>query len=196
MGRNLEADVMAETAHTPTPSRIERRVLRACEAAGELVAYWGYKSIHGRIWALLALRRGPLSQTEIAERLGVSRSLVSTAITELAGFGVVRATGEHRNAPYEAVIDVWPAITDTLRSREWMLLETTRLTLESALEEAQLEEEGEYSAARIQLLLSMVQSIQRLLNLVISIRRPNSVAVVKEWVKSVIGLIETMRRFR
>ena len=45
------------------------------------------------------------------EVLGVSRSLVSLAISELTDYGLVRATSEARNAPWEATWDVWPTIT-------------------------------------------------------------------------------------
>lgn len=176
--------------------RVERRVLHVCDAFGTVVEYWGYKSINGRIWALLALQEQPMSQARIAEVLGVSRSLVSTTITELAGYGVVRARGEHRNAPYEAVLDIWPAVTDVLRAREWLHLESARLALEGALEEAQLGPSGPYSARRIRILLAMVGAVQKLLGLVIRIRQPQAVASVKDWVKSVIELIDSLRRLR
>jgi DNA-binding transcriptional regulator GbsR (MarR family) len=175
---------------------VERRVLQVCNAFGTLVEYWGFKSINGRVWVLLALQDRPMAQARIAETLGVSRSLVSGTITELAGFGVVRPAGDHRNAPYEAVLDIWPAVTDTLRAREWMLLESARLTLDGALEEVKLGPRGPYSARRITLLLSMVAAIQKLLSLLMSIRQPRAVASVKEWVKSVIGLIDSLRGLR
>jgi len=176
--------------------QVERRVLHVCDAFGQVVEYWGFKSINGRIWALLALQEEPMAQARIAEVLGVSRSLISTAMTELAGYGVVRPSGEHRNAPYEAVLDIWPAVTDVLRTREWMHLESARMALEGALEETRIGPSGPYSARRIQLLLAMIGAVQRLLGLVIRIRQPQAVASVKEWVKSVISLIDSLRGLR
>lgn len=178
--------------------RLERRILHVCDATGTLVEYWGFKSIMGRVWTLLAVQNEPMAQTQIAEVLGVSRSLVSATITELGTYGLVRATEEHRNAPYEAVMDVWPAITDTLRAREWMLLESTRLALEAAIEEADLGPgtQGSYSTQRMKLLLKMIKAIQRLLGLVISIRKPDALQNVSGWVKSVIELIDTLRKLR
>lgn len=189
-----DADTSGSSA--AASERMERRVLQVCDAAGTLVEYWGFKSTMGRVWALLALRDGPLSQTQVAETLGVSRSLVSGTITELASYGVVRPVGEHRNAPYEAVLDVWPAITDTLRQREWIFLETARLSLEAAIDEAQYGGQGPYSVERMKLILGMIVAVQRLLGLVISIRKPDVVANVREWVGSVTQLIETLRRMR
>lgn len=173
--------------------RLERRVLHVCNAAGTLVEYWGFKSIMGRVWTLLALHPGPLPQIEIAERLSVSRSLVSGTITELSRYGLVRAVNEHRNAPYEAVLDVWPAVTDVLRTREWMFLETAKLALEGAIEEAQ-DGAGPYSLERMRLLLGMVSAVQRLLGLVISVRRPNALANVRDWVSNMTKLIESLRK--
>lgn len=175
---------------------MERRVLQVCAAAGTLVEYWGFKSIMGRVWALLALHPEPLPQTKIADVLGVSRSLVSGTITELMSYGVVRPVGQHRNAPYAAVVDVWPAITDTLRQREWMFLESARLALEAAIEEAQVGPRGPYSVERMRLLLGMIVAVQKLLGLVISVRTPNVVANVTDWVRSVTTLIDTLRKMR
>ncbi len=176
--------------------RMERRILQVCDAAGTLVEYWGFKSIMGRVWALLFVHREPLPQAKIAETLGVSRSLVSGTITELMQYGLVHPVGSHRNAPYEVQVDVWPAITDVLRQREWIFLESARLALEAAIEEAQLGGAGSYSVERMRLLLGMVGAVQRLLGLVIKIRQPQVVANAKEWVQSVIKLIDALRQMR
>src|SRR5690349_15490510 len=102
---------------------VDRAVGRAASAVGEFIAYWGFKSIHGRLWTLLAVSVEPQSQASLARACGVSRALVSASIDELTSYGLVRAVGEGRNAPYVAVFDVWPTIADVLRSREWMLIE-------------------------------------------------------------------------
>ena len=124
-------------AASPAPGtdRLGAKVRHVCEAVGDFIAYWGFKAIHGRIWTLLALRREPMSQVEVADFLQVSRSLVSGAMSELVEHGLVRPLSEHRNAPYEAVVDIWPTISDVLRDREWMLIEAARLALEGAVEE-------------------------------------------------------------
>ncbi|MEZ6186233.1 MAG: hypothetical protein R3F62_14655 [Planctomycetota bacterium] len=176
--------------------RMERRIIQVCDASGSLVEYWGFKSIMGRVWTLLALRDGPMHQTRIADTLGVSRSLVSGTITDLMQYGLVRAVGEGRNAPYEAVVDVWPAVTDVLRTREWILLETARMALEAALEEAQASPPSGYSLARIRFLLGMVKAVQSLLNLVLSVRRPGATAGLKGWVGTMKSLIDNLRSVR
>lgn len=177
----------------PMQERMERRILQVCDASGSLVEYWGFKSIMGRVWTLLALRDAPMHQTRIADTLGVSRSLVSGTITDLMQYGLVRAVGEGRNAPYEAVVDVWPAVTDVLRTREWILLEKARMALEAALEEVQASPPSGFSATRIRFLLGMVKAVQSLLNLVLSVRRPGTAAGIKGWVGTMKSLIRTVR---
>lgn len=176
--------------------RMERRILQVCDASARLVEYWGFKSSMGRVWTLLALRDGPMHQTRIAETLGVSRSLVSGTITDLAEYGLVRSVGEGRNAPYEAVVDVWPAISDVLRTREWILLEQARLALEALQDEVQDSPNAGYSAQRIRFLLTMVKTVQGLLNLVLSVRRPGASAGLRGWVRNMKGLIESLRNLR
>ena len=116
------------------------------------------------MWTLLALRNEPLAQNQIVEALGVSKALVSSAISELGGYGLVQPVSERRNAPYVAVIDIWPVISRILREREWMLIERARVALEATLEEAEIQRrygtQINYDVSRIQLLLSITESAQ------------------------------------
>jgi DNA-binding transcriptional regulator GbsR (MarR family) len=153
--------------------------------------------VQGRVWTLLALRKEPLSQVEIAELLGVSRSLVSTTVAELTRLGLLRAVGDHRNAPYEAILDVWPTIGDILRNREWMIVETARLALEAAIEESELAEElGEqtpWSTSRMRLLLTMTEMAQALLRILIAIRVPKSIEGFGEWIRKASAFFQAFR---
>jgi DNA-binding transcriptional regulator GbsR (MarR family) len=165
---------------------LDRQVLRICDAVGEFIAYWGFKSASGRVWALLALHREPLTQVEIAEMLGVSRALVSTTMAELVDRGLARPLGASRKAPYQAVIDVWPSISEVLRSREWQLVERARLAFESAIEQAEFEassgREVRYDVDRMRSLLTMTEMAQHFLRTVISLRAPTSAKRLSSWV--------------
>ena len=125
----VDESIGVESARSEPHDPLARSVLQVGQAAGSFIEYWGFKAIHGRIWTVLALHIEPLSQTEICELLGVSRSAVSTAMAELVEFGLVRPVDGHRHAPYEAILDIWPAVAEVLRSREWMLLESARVAL-------------------------------------------------------------------
>lgn len=170
---------------TESTDRLTGRVVDVCDAVGHFIESWGFRSIHGRVWTLLALSRRPLAQAEVAERLGVSRSLVSLAITELAGFGLVRPMGPERQAPWEAVLDVWPIITDVLRSREWMLMERARLALEAAHNEAEDRVRAgdpiAWDHQRIRWLLLMTEFAQTTLRAIMNVRMPRSVDALSSW---------------
>jgi DNA-binding transcriptional regulator GbsR (MarR family) len=170
----------------PRPTdRLTPRVLAACDAVGAFIEGWGFRSIHGRVWTFLVLAKKPIPQTEIAEVLGVSRSLVSLAISELTEHGLVRAVGTHRNAPYEASLDVWPTITGVLRAREWMLIERARVALEGLILEAEFAADTGtptmYDLPRMRLLLRMTELAQTVLRALLAIRMPHSFDAFAKW---------------
>jgi DNA-binding transcriptional regulator GbsR (MarR family) len=156
--------------------RLEKRVLHVCDRAGAFIEWWGFKAIHGRVWTLLALHQGPMPQNMIAQTLGVSRALVSQAISELLDFGLVQPVSDHRNAPYEATVDVWPTISDILRTREWMLLESARVALESAINEARLQRAAGHTVTfdieQMRMLMRMTESAQAFLKMIVGLRMP------------------------
>lgn len=182
------------------PDRLTRSVLHVCDAVGAFIEYWGFKNIHGKVWTLLVLSDDPLSQAEVAEVLGVSRSLISATVAELAQKGLIKPVGEHRNAPYEASMDVWPVIKDVLRSREWMLLETTRLALEASIEEAEIADaEGRsmpYHLGRMKMLLAMTELSQALLRILFAMGVPRSIEGFSEWVQRASSLVGSFRNAR
>lgn len=177
--------------------RITRHVLRVCDTVGAFIEYWGFKAILGRVWTLLMLRAGPMSQAEIAAIFGVSRSLVSGTIAELSRLGLVRLAGKGRNAPYMAVVDVWPTISGVLRSREWMLVESARMAMEAALEELNLgKRDGRpvpYDSVRIKTLLGMTEVAQALLRLLIGLRQTPSLRSFRSWFQSATSLLASVR---
>src|SRR5699024_2798703 len=93
---------------------LTQRVLDVCERTGDFIAWWGFRAIHGRVWTLLALLDRPLAQRDIAELLGVSRGLISGAITELEDWNLVERVSADRRAPVVANVDVWPVISHVL----------------------------------------------------------------------------------
>jgi DNA-binding transcriptional regulator GbsR (MarR family) len=186
-------DKSAAAGSSPGGDRLSAKVRQVCEAVGDFIEYWGFKAIHGRIWTLLTLRHEPMSQVEIADFLQVSRSLVSGAVAELVQHGLVRPLSDHRNAPYEAVVDIWPTISDVLRDREWMLIETARLALEGAVEELELARSADYDLDRTRFLLSMTEMAQAFLRLLIGIRVPRKLEGLGDWLKNSSNFIRKLR---
>jgi DNA-binding transcriptional regulator GbsR (MarR family) len=191
---------MARASEVPSHgrTRLDRRIDDVCDAAGAFIEYWGFKHVLGRAWAHLALHVGPMSQVDLSERMGISRSLMSGVVAELEKRGLVRAVSQHRNAPFEANMDVWPTIAEVLRSREWMLLERARNALEAAIEEAELAiAAGElipYDVARMRLLLAMTDAAQSFLRMLIGMRLPRAVESFGGWVAKAATIIQSIRR--
>lgn len=97
---------MTEIAVRPDalPPAIERFVV----AWGEMGEAWGVNRSVSQIHALLYVSDRPLSADEIAERLRLARSNVSTSLRELLAWSLVRrvsALGERRDF-YEAEADM------------------------------------------------------------------------------------------
>ena len=180
--------------------RLERRILAVCDAAGSFIEYWGFKSIHGRIWSYLALRGMPIAQVEVARALGVSRASISLAMADLVDYGLVRPSGGNRNAPYEAVVDIWPVISDVLREREWMLIESARVALEALLEEVELTEsfgeKSDYDASRIRLLLNLTSAAQSFLRVLVSLRVPRAMDLLGTGLRKVSSVVQSLRDVR
>ena len=191
-----------DSTREPNTSRdhMTARVLQACDSVGDFIAWWGFKAIHGRVWTLLALRAAPMSQAEISRTLSVSRALVSGAIGELMGYGLVRSVGQGRTAPYEAVMDVWPVISDVLRDREWMMLESARVSLEAAVEEAELAADmgGEtpWSLERMRVLLGLTEMAQTFLKILIKLRLPRSNDALGSWLTRATSFMTNLRRLQ
>ena len=176
------------------------RVLQVCDTVGSFIAWWGFKAIHGRVWTLLALRGSPMSQAEISRTLSVSRALVSGAVGELMAYGLVRSVGVGRTAPCEAVMDVWPVISDVLREREWMMLESARVSLEAAVEEAELVQdtgaEMAWSLERMRVLLGLTEMAQTFLKILIKLRLPRSNDALGAWLGRASTFMATLRRLQ
>src|ERR1700726_1085527 len=80
------------------PSKLEPWEALVVDAVGSVIEFWGFKSNHGRIWALLYLRGTPLSALQLQTELGLSKGAVSMVTRELEQWGVVnrvRVPGAH-----------------------------------------------------------------------------------------------------
>lgn len=105
----------------------DQRVLGACaelsglaDQIGEFIQYWGFKKVHGRIWAHLFLSKVPFDAMDIRRRLNISKALVSLSVRDLIHYGVIREAGKSERGTilYEANPDIREAIFNVLRTRE------------------------------------------------------------------------------
>ncbi|MGC6417552.1 MAG: GbsR/MarR family transcriptional regulator [Bradymonadia bacterium] len=176
---------------------LKARQLDVCDAIGDFIEYWGFKRIHGRVWALVALSAQPLPQVEIAQQLGVSRSLVSGVVAELVERGLLRPTEAKRNTPYTAMTDFWPTVAAVLRSREWLLLEKVKIALEGFLVEYErmpAESDVTFNVSRVRNLTKMTETAQSFLRLVIGFPSTAGSERVSAWMSHVGSLLKRFAR--
>jgi DNA-binding transcriptional regulator GbsR (MarR family) len=121
-------------ARSKTPNEEENLRVFA-NSVGDFIRYWGFRRIHGQLWAQIYLSKENLSGAELTARLRVSKALVSPALKELERHGLIRTSYDgNKTKRYSAEPDVLAVIKDVLLSRESKLIEKAARSL-SGLEE-------------------------------------------------------------
>ena len=98
------------------PRAVEEFVLRWGDMGGQ----WGVNRSVAQIHALLYLSDRPLTAEEIASKLGIARSNVSTSLRELISWNLIRRVpvfGDRRDH-FEAETDLWQMATRVAQGRK------------------------------------------------------------------------------
>ncbi len=134
---------------------------------GQFMEYWGFKSIHGRIWAHIYTSKEPLDSIELMKRLRVSKGLMSMAMRELIQYEVVKAdhVGRHGSTFYVSNPDLLKVITGVLRIRETKMIVQAQKACE-ALQKLKLNEmeSAGLEPQKIQTVLDLTLSAKFLLD--------------------------------
>ena len=98
----------------------ENLLAQVAENVGFFIEYWGFKSIHGRVWTLVYLSKEPISTPEIVAKLGVSKGLISMAVNELLEYGLILPAKKvsHGAQTYVHADDVATVVRKILEQRE------------------------------------------------------------------------------
>jgi DNA-binding transcriptional regulator GbsR (MarR family) len=91
---------------------------------GDFIRYWGFRRIHGAIWAQLYLSKTPLSCTDLTLKLGLSKALISPALDELCQYQLIyeAPAPNEKTKIYQATEDINKVIKNILRTRESTIL--------------------------------------------------------------------------
>ena len=91
---------------------------------GEFIEYWGFKNVHGRIWAHIYVAARPLDAGDLVELLGISKALVSMSLSDLMDYDVIQIAGksERGTVIYQSNPNVVSVVMGVLRKRERKLL--------------------------------------------------------------------------
>ena len=92
------------------------------DAIGEVIAHWGFKKNHGRIWTFLFLQECPLSSSEIRLELGLSKGAASMLLNDLEEWNIVLREGGERQRKYRANDELLTMISNVFQTRENALL--------------------------------------------------------------------------
>ncbi len=117
---------------TPLP-RLSPPVKRLIRSVGQFIDYWGFMRLQGEMWALVFISRQPLTASDVAKLLGVSKASVSLAMKELVEYEVIYQPGDskRRNLPLIANEDLTQVIIGVLRLREKQLIQQTIASFDS-----------------------------------------------------------------
>lgn len=94
------------------------------ELVGEFIQYWGFKSIHGKIWLHLYLSEYPLDAKDLMSRLSISKALVSISLRDLLLYDVILedGIGPEGTRTYSANSDIKSVVEQVLRAREKVMM--------------------------------------------------------------------------
>ena len=158
--------------------------MRAAEAMGRLMEFWGFRRHMGRLWTILYLSPEPMTTAELSETLRLSSSAVSLSLGELVHWGAVRKTwrpGERKDF-YQAESSVWKLLRRVYERRELNLIREAIEAFGDAqrhLDETRSQLSGEdrrrvdYMHKRLSRLSALSKSGERLVRLLVAGRAIN-----------------------
>jgi len=111
----------------------KKELLETVENIGLFMQYWGFKSVHGKIWAYIYISEEPVSTPQIVEFLGVSKGLVSVAINELLEYKLIIQAEKTKYGALTYLAPDNPAATvrEVLKHREINILSEVENSLNS-----------------------------------------------------------------
>ena len=158
--------------------------LRAADAMGRLMEFWGFRRHMGRLWTILYLSPEPMTTAELSDTLQLSSSAVSLSLGELVRWGAVRKTwlpGERKDF-YRAESNVWKLLRRVYERRELNLVREASdafLDAQRFLDEARDQLDGrdrervEYMRKRVSRLRALTKTGERLVRLLVAGRALN-----------------------
>ncbi len=156
----------------PIATTAEINKLRALsESVGDFIRYWGFRRIHGQIWTQVFLSKTSLSGAELTQRLGVSKALISPALSELESYGlIVMSEDGKKTKRYSAVPDVIPVIKKILKEREAKIIATAQEEFEAVrkLHNKKGDQDSILENQRLEELGQMISLAQFALNFIVA----------------------------
>ena len=141
----------------------ESVVERFIGAWGSMGTMWGINRSVARVHGLLIITDRPWTLDEISERLGISRSNVSTSLKELRSWNVVKKTTQHgdRKEYFICEEDVWQMLFSIMKERKRRELDPLVENVSASRRDAEHQPEG-IALQRLQEMDSMLTTLNSL----------------------------------
>jgi DNA-binding transcriptional regulator GbsR (MarR family) len=160
------------------PPAIERFVVHW----GEMGTAWGVNRSVAQIHALLYVSDEPMTAEDIAERLGMARSNVSTSLRELVGWSLVRrghAMGDRRDY-FEAEADMFEMVRRIAMGRKVREIDPALSVLRACLAEAKCDPRVSAAARRrLSAMLSFTETVDKSFNEIMALPAATLMTLLK-----------------
>ena len=160
------------------PGAVERFVLHW----GDLGGQWGVNRSVSQIQALLYLSERPLTAEEIAGKLGLARSNVSTSIRELMAWNLIRRVpvkGDRREH-FEAETDLWEIATRIAAVRKERELDPAIDALKACVADAERDPKlHPVAGKRLKDMLGFVETLDRWHAQMLTVPKPKLAALIR-----------------
>ena len=160
------------------PGAVERFVLHW----GDLGGQWGVNRSVSQIQALLYLSERPLTAEEIASKLGLARSNVSTSIRELMAWNLIRRVpvkGDRREH-FEAETDLWEIAMRIAAVRKERELDPAIDALKACVADAERDSKlHPVAGRRLKDMLGFVETLDRWHAQMLTVPKPKLAALIR-----------------
>jgi DNA-binding transcriptional regulator GbsR (MarR family) len=160
------------------PETLERFILHW----GDMGSQWGVNRSVSQIHALLYLSERPLTAEEIAEKLGLARSNVSTSIRELMTWDLIRRVpvkGDRRDH-FEAETDLWEIAMRIAAMRKERELDPAVDALRACATGADRDPKlHPVAARRLRDMLAFVETLDRWYAQMLTVPKPKLAALIR-----------------
>lgn len=189
MSKRHEGYAALETAATDELRDLAEWEILAMDAVGNVIEFWGFKRNQGRVWALLFLRDGAMTASELQRVLGLSKGAVSMITRELEHWQVVRRVrGPGESAwRFRANSDLLAMVNRVLELREIEFLSRVRADLEVAEAQAKADPQaGPEVLHRVSQMRTLADVVERAVRAFLRTARLD--------ISGLVGVLQAVRR--
>jgi DNA-binding transcriptional regulator GbsR (MarR family) len=132
---------------------------------GAFMEYWGFKAVHGKIWACIFLAKEPVDANFIISQLQLSKAAISLGLKDLLYYNVILEVEKEgpSTQKYKANPDLVDVICNVLRQREKKMLQTI-VGFSKSLSEKTATSENGLDSQRVQQLRKMSEQAHTVLD--------------------------------